>query len=274
MNDLMPIEVDTRLLNERMASLHDALIGVGQAGDAANVIKDETRRLIQKIIQITPPKSKPEGEGAVRSDLYKLIGEAGQNFIDEIGSEFGTRNIDCWRTSNSGEKLHVLWERLDPTGDRMAEYHQDYRNKRGRVSKRSGNIAAGEWKKRVIVPRGKLAPYVKTVQARVGRRRASFGVTLAKLGGKVPSWISRHFGKMGGEAISMTEGLLNRERPSVIFGSRSPSIETQRSEVNNAVKIRAQQISRRVKLILSGYSRDLASGMKARARAGNYGGAE
>lgn len=263
------IETDRLILG--LDSLRDAMVGQGM--DASHLVEDETRRLARMIVAFIPPIAKGRsarevGEGAVERDIKNLISEAKPELIDEVGSRYGVSDIRAaYVTEKGGQQLNLQWEHLDPTGSRLEEYHEFYRDKRtGRVPK--VKPVAGIWQSRVVSPLGTRADLIKKTQRHVGSWKASWALVGARLGDKYPSWLSRHFGNPFG--IAKLDGLQNREAPFVTFGSRSAGNGRMRERIQGAVRARIRSIHRRVKLMLSGYNKDLASGMKAQARAKNW----
>jgi hypothetical protein len=262
-------EFDMRKMVVALDSLQEALMGDGK--DVSNLLVDEQRRLTRTIVNFTPPiggkggSPKQAGEDAVKRDLYSLISEVRQPLFDEIGSKYGLSDVNTWRSSVNG-KIQLVWAHLDPTGDRLAEYHNMYRNNKGRIPG-LGTPPSNTWRARVVVPTGVRDPYVKKVQDRVGRWRAKWAFAAASKGDHYPSWISRHFGSVGDGAVSDFSMLEDSKDPSITFGCRGPGAGSNRRKIQDALNFRAKAIGRRVKLILSGYREDIAKGIRARARA-------
>lgn len=261
-------DIDTSGMNGMLDGLSDALIGQGQGSDCSQILRDETRRLSKQIVAFTPPlKSnhgapKASGEMAIAGELHSLFTEAGTKLIDEIGSEHGLHDINAFITRPQGDKLNLRWGTIDPTGARMAEYHQKEKNSRGKIGRRVKRSEPGKWFARYVVPTGTLEPYIKTIQKRVGRWRASWATVASNLGQQFPAWISRHFGSVNEISISNIEGLQSRTSPSVTFGSRAPGNQRQRGIIQSAVTARGKAIGKRIRLVLSGYAKDVREGIR------------
>src|SRR5713101_4106586 len=123
--------IDTSRAVRALESLHDAMIGKGM--DCSNLLKDETRLLCRTIVNFTPPlkggagSPQRSGEAAIAREVGGLFSEASQHLIDEIGSRYGIRDVDAaYVTEKNGTRLQLQWQHIDSTGDRMAEYHQQY----------------------------------------------------------------------------------------------------------------------------------------------------
>src|SRR5947207_7817995 len=110
-DQIISVDVDTSRLNVVLSDLQKALIGQGK--DVSTILKDEQRLLTRTIVNFTPPipakQARQRGELAVQKDLFSLISEADTRLIDRIGSKYGLKDIDAWRTTPGG-KQHLIWE--------------------------------------------------------------------------------------------------------------------------------------------------------------------
>lgn len=253
------------------ASWHHALDGLSEAvgGDAKDLLIQEHDRLTRTIVNFTPPpigqgSPKTLGENAIRKDLSKLISEAKPELIDSIGARYGLTDIDTYRHNKAGDLIHYQWDNIDPTGDRLSEYHERYRNHMGRIP--SLKAAEGVWKSRVVTIPGKRDEYAETVFPRVGRWKAKWAYAASLRGSKFPTWISRHFGSLGGKAIADFD-LGDTKTPSITFGAIGPSVRRDIAKIQDALRTRVRAMTNRAKLILSGYSKDMAAGMKPKRHA-------
>jgi hypothetical protein len=263
-------QIDTDNLVLGLDSYREALLGQGK--DAKNLVEDETRFLSRMITAFMPPIAKGRsareiGEGAVERDLKNLISEAEPALIDEVGSKYGITDINhAYVTTSTGQDLNLQWEHLDPTGARLDEYHQQYKNKDGRIPK--VKPADGVWQARVVVPKGTRQPYIDKIKLHVGHLKATWAKAGASLGDKYPRWISAHFGSSLG--VVDKHGLAHPTAPSITFGSRAAGNRKFARQIQDAVKARVKALARKVKLVLSGYNADLAKGMRAQTRARNF----
>lgn len=257
------IHVDTTRLNQVLLDLQEALGTAGQPADLSDIVRDETRRLAEAIVRITPPKSRKLGMDRIEKDLKSIFSEADIETIDEIGSEHGLTNIDTW--IGKKEKIHLKWGRIDPTGARIKENHRESM-KTGRVLGRVLKEKEGIWRAKYIIPRGMRSPYVKQVQKHVGRWKATWAKVAVDLGSKVVSWIGDHIAG-NPKAISDTKGLMDGSFPKVTFGSRAPGVRRQEALIKDALRIRQEAIRKRIKIILSGYAKDVWHGVRAQSRA-------
>lgn len=240
-------------------------------GDMSEFVKDEAKFLGKTIVNFVPPlkvkgrTAKTAGDMAIDAENHNLFSEATTHLIDRVGSEHGLHNINTFTNGPDGE-TNLQWANLDPTGAQMDKYHRQYQNRRGKVPfQKSGG--PGVWKSRVVVPFGTLDPFIKKLQARVGRARASIAQGITQLGATFPNWITRHFGEVNSIAIFDASKLSDPVRPSITFGSRAPGIDRIAPRIQAAVTLRTRAMGRRAKLMLSGYAKDIAAGYRVSNKA-------
>ncbi len=253
------------------AAWHHALDGLVEAlgGDATDILLQEHAQLTRTIVNFTPPpigqgSPKALGENAITKDLMRLVSEAKPDLIDSIGSKYGITDVKAFITGNTGNKIGIDWANLDATGDRLPEYHDRYRDQMGRIPSLKGSD--GVWKSRVVAPVGKRDEYTQQVWQHVGRWKAKWAYAAATKGAAFPAWITRHFGSLNGKAIADFQ-LDNTQTPSITFGCIGPSARRTLPKIRDALRTRLKAMTKRAKLILSGYSKDIAAGMRPRRHA-------
>lgn len=263
-------KIDTTALNEKLNSLHDALLGAGK--DVSTIVKDEARRLTRTIVNFIPPikshwgNPKASGEGAIRRELQSLFSEASPKLIANLTSRFGVSNVSTFITDKDGTKQEIQWDTVDTTGARMKELHHAAMNRRGKVPLHKRNGYPQIWSARVVVPQGTREPYIKATQKKVGKGKASMAKAGVLMGDKYPRWIADHINN-NQHSVADISKLEDPTSPSVTFGSSAPGIDRLRSRIQSAVRFRATVVGRRIKLILSDYKGDFARGRKAQAAA-------
>lgn len=260
-------KVETQRLNATLEGLHDALIGSGKPGDAREVVADESRRLAEQIARFMPPQTRAIGEKSVEREVKSLFSAADPEMIDTIGSMFGIKNVEAHITSRqTGEPLRIQWDEIDPEGARMKERHYQERGKSRLLRIKERKPDGKSWKARVVVPHKARADYVKEMQSRVGRLKASFAEVARQLGTtRIGGWIARHIPTP--KSIFNGAGLANLSKPSVTFGSTARGVSRFTDFIRSAMRARSSAISRRIKLITSGYAKDVARGIRAQTRA-------
>lgn len=154
------------------------------------VIKQQARLVGEKLIKFTPPKSASIGKKNVASDIGKIFADLGN-------SKWEDKSLDkMWRAGNfegvktalsshpNKENLPIFqYEKIFEAPIR--NIHKSAISKRGRVSK--------NYKTRYAVGgKGEVKKYIKIFQSHVGVARSGWLASLIKLGGKAPSWVSKH----------------------------------------------------------------------------------
>lgn len=261
------VTIDTTGYNEVVADLLSALCGSGEDADAATIIREEAGRLATQIVRFTPPQSQKQGKMAVETELGRLISEAKPSLLESITEEFGTSNIRAFRGKKGKQKLELNWKHVVKSGSEseLKKLHYSYKNRRGKIGrfKKSDDT---HWRAEIVVPKGTKGKYIKLMQSHVGRWKASWCTIISQLRiqSKIQPWVMAHVPSPFGSGESM---LSDSKFPSVEFGSSAPSVSSQRHVISEAVRVRKEAVTRRVRLVLSGYNKDLARGMRIQSRA-------
>lgn len=259
---MITAELDSSRFTGSMEALLDAT-----GRDAADVLRDESVLLIGQTVKFTPPIAgkkgppKTSGEMAIKSELSNLFAGITDEFGIEVRQKYGDSNIDGFMEGKDGQPIHLQWGGI-VRKEAMPGVHQHARNSKGKVPfQRRG--PKGVWKARFAATFDDLAGYIKTVQKRVGRMRASLAVSAGAIkpgAGRFPSWISRHFGAVSTISRSDTAQLQNHEKPSVSFASSAPGITDLRPKVQAALNSRAGHIVTKLSHLVKGYGHDLSQG--------------
>lgn len=167
------------------------------------VIKQQGRLVGEKLIKFTPPKSVSVGKKNVAQDIGKVFADLGN-------TKWNDKSLDkMWRAGNFEGVKKALENHPDKDNLPIFKYErifkQPVRNihkkaigKRGRVPK--------NWQTRYAVAgRGEHKKYVKAFQNHVGTARSGWLAAVQKLGGKAPTWVSRH-GTRFGDFIDKNSG--------------------------------------------------------------------
>lgn len=266
MSDFLTLEQESIGLSNRIAELCDAL-----PKDSRVVIKDETRLLTKMVMSLTPPspglgsEAKKLGEAAINGDLKKIFTPVTEGFLNFVGSKFGVRNIKATLNSKykNGVSYDLDWTYLDANGSGMRNFHRSQQNRRGRT-KNVNRGGGGKWKAAYVVSQEDLDKYMAHEQSKVGRAKASFAVAFQNLGGKPQRWIARHL--TGGAKGFVVNNLNDLNYPSVTVGSRAPGLIQITNVVRQAIRARGEAIEKRIRLVLSGYAKDVAQGIKIQNR--------
>jgi len=261
MAEFVTTDLDFSRLNSRIEELHDAL--ASQGGDASMVFQDEARLFLKQVIRLTPPKSREQGEAAIDRDMMKLFEPVNADFLDDMILEHGHSNVDAWLTTAGGERKHIKWTYLDNTGGPMANFHNRNRDNRGRAYNLKRQNDPNTWYAPYVVSYENFTAYKNRIKSHVGRRKAAWGKSFKALGGALSRWIDRHLAGAKGEFLF--NGDLTH--PSITMINRAPGIGQDVHFVQGALRVRYEAIGRRLRLIVSGYSKDVARGIKIQRQA-------
>lgn len=258
------ITIDDTRGQQVLNDLHDALIGAGQMGDAATILQDEFRLWLKMIINLTPPPglgrdAQAKGEGAIKRDLAQLFTPIDEDMLNHIGSIFGVSGIDHWITDRDGKHKHLIWDRLDPSGEGMESFHRANQDRRGRTRKLKRNgRRAGVWYAPYVVSKRDFGPYLIAILSHVGLRKAGWAQAYIDVGGRVQGWIKRHLPTRHGRV----DNRLDLPNPSISATNSSPGIADDERIVRDSKRARVESMTKRLKLVLSGYSKQVARGIR------------
>lgn len=250
--------IDISGLNRVMAGIQGALIGMGQEGDASQVVKQTAKLLAQDIANQVGPKTRSKGEVKAAKSAVRVF------------SPIPRHHLSVRKSKGDG----VVWLAAGPQfieGVPDAMYKPDINNmsamahfsaplianrtlgKARKVVGRHGKQTV-YLRNRIVIQRGTYKRFQAYLKSHAGRMKASFMQTYQAFGGKaVPAWIARHFPTP--KAITDDSGLSD-VNPFVRFGSTSRGVNRYNRQIQTALKIRTAAMYRRLELILSGYAQD------------------
>ena len=179
------------------------------------VIKQQARLVGEKLIKFTPPKSVSIGKKNVAQDIGKVFADLGN-------TKWNDKSLDkMWRAGNFEGVKKALDNHPDKENLLIFQYERIFKQPirnihkkaiggRGRVPKR--------WQTRYAVSgKGEHKKYVKIFQGHVGTARSGWLAAVKGLGGKAPTWVSKH-GTRFGDFVNRNHGdnpyveLINRVR--------------------------------------------------------------
>lgn len=242
------VTIDTSGLEAQLRSLRNAL-----GADARFIIKDEGRMLLLQCIKLTAAKTKKIGEASVARTLERVFNPWDISAIKDPKFQKEFRKI-----KDDQIEATKLFQRITGTHKEVKPFSKEFH--RANVSQR------GTSRKTNVVTLDVRAfkAYQKETQSHVGRMKAAWLPALAACGGEIKTpFVTRH-------PLSMVKGTVQNN-----MDSDSPSMEVRNfargvgryaGVVKSAVNIRAKKIKERVRLILSGYSKDVKAGIRARSR--------
>ena len=184
MADEFTVEVRTVAFEAGMQRLQSA-VRQGLIDPSYGTLTVQGRLLAQQCQKFTPPENQAQGKTAVARDLTRIFRPISADTFDEakmkrIVREDKRAAWDAAAKFFQGSLRGTHARAFDPA------YHEQNRNRRGRVGKVAESVTLGQEAK-------KARAYIKQVQNRVGWARAGWNVGIVGLGGRVPQqWVARH----------------------------------------------------------------------------------
>lgn len=266
--------IDVSGLQYAISGLQSALIGTG--GDVSTIVADESKLLAKEIAHLIGPldrkKTEDRIEKSVRSKFLALD--------DITNSKFNAKG---------GTSGNVVWYRCDAnflygaekdrdmrkaSGEALADVYYSSRMLKGRTRIIADFSPARKHQKvaitaRIITSKASLMRAVKSVQTAIGKLKASWFSTAKSIDHSLvgPQWIERHIkGNRTTKSITDLTSMNVPEAPAVTFGSKALGNDKFTRLIDFAVKVRTKKVMARLDLVLSGYSHDVAAGIKAKRR--------
>ncbi len=160
------------------------------------VIKQQSRRVGEKLVKFTPPKTSGIGKKNVARDIGKVFADLGN-------TKWEDKSLDkMWRAGNFEGVKVALSKHPDKSNLPILQYERIFlkpvRNIHKSAISRSGRVPKN-WKTRyAVAEKGELKRYVKIFQSHVGTAKSGWLAALSKLGGKAPAFVAKHGIKFGG----------------------------------------------------------------------------
>lgn len=274
---MLTASIDTRGLDFMLDGVKNALIGTG--GDASELVKDESRLLAVGISDVARPKDRKKTAERIDKSFRLKFKELGDN------TSFDSQSLMNKTRSSTG----VLWYRAtsqflfgvahdsdlrkaDPQTLVNVYYHTKTIGGKARIVvdfKKPRNQKVAILTK-VITSKSVLNRAIAIAKTAIGKLPASWFATAKKIQPSLvgPQWIERHIkGNKTTKSITDISSMSLAEHPSVTFGSRAVGVTKFDRAIQFAVNLRAKKLAARLDLILSGYSKDVAQGIRAQRHA-------
>lgn len=160
------------------------------------VIRQQSRIVGEKLVKFTPPKTAAIGKRNVARDIGKV-------FADLSNTKWNDKSLDkMWRTGNFEGVKKALENHPNKLQMPVFKYKRIFskpvRNIHKAAISRSGRVPKNWRTQYAVAGKGEVKKYVKKVQLQVGVAKSGWLAALTKLGGKAPSFVSRHGTKYGG----------------------------------------------------------------------------
>lgn len=268
---MLTASIDTSGLQFVLGGLQNALIGTG--GDVSTIIKDESKLLALEIAKHVGPKSKQQKTKSIPK-------EVGRVFMPKPAINWGAKKQGdgsmIWLDAGPEFLTGIRRERYDIQINSIKSMYQAYLKAPNQTLGKKYSLIGMCGKQhvqeinRIMVKRGVFKEFVAFMIGHIGRMKASFFMTAKKIEPSLvaPQWIEKHItGGKNPKNITDLSGLENLESPSVTFGSNAIGIGKFEGVIQSSVKIREYKVAARLRLVLSGYSKDVAAGIRPRKHA-------
>ncbi len=166
------------------------------------------------IIEVTPPanaghtglKAKKQGEAAVQRDIYRIYATPRQAYdalaaVDKDSADTFWALYRGGDFAAAGDVLRNVGGRTFVAARSFAKFdggvmHKRFRSKNGRITRQRVMM--------VVTDSAELKAYIKKMQGRVGLLASGWQSAAAKLGVRLPAWITRHGSGNGDIAIEIS----------------------------------------------------------------------
>lgn len=229
----MSADVDSSKFERKMARYIEEL-----GMNASEVVSDQSRLLLKAAIKLTPPNSNSQGRKAVYSDIARSMSPLyPENFrgphaarIREMLEKKDLVGFQAFLMNQKNKWKSWRIETFSP------DLHRKAQNSRGRVTKSQKIFVAEnrQWEK-----------YVKTQQSHVGREKCGWWPAYKRLGGTLPSWITRHTEGVRGNFNDAQ--LNNKSFPSFTIRNFSHGIGGSVRLIRDAIRIRGEAMEKDIK---------------------------
>lgn len=197
--------ISITLENEKLSRALTELAKASKFG-LGSIIKEEGKYLTQLFIKFTPPKSKKDGQNAVRGDFSRLAQPLVFQDLEAKATEGGFyKSMARYVRNRQIEKLRALLRNpnlkyyygmtLLENQDALKKYHRSQRNARGRITGRPRVAAFGldfrRLRKETEDSVGwTIAGWIPSAKA-TGAKYKKFAEKLANKSGSVRFWFGR-----------------------------------------------------------------------------------
>lgn len=268
--------VDTSGMTRALNSLHDVLAAAGKDSDMSELIQDESKMLVREIVRWTPPKSKAQGEHAIKIDLfggkrYRSSSTTLGIFFKPSDSELeGTRVVKIRGVpanqlfvTKAGEVWGVDQSNYVPNAsmEQMYAHHQQSRRPSDGRTTTAGSYSntVGRWRfiNAMVTKKANLDAYFNWIKQRVGMSKATWARIGVQLGDSAnyPDWILRHV--PGVAKMSFFKPDLNEVTPSITFGSSARVNKQQERAIRFSVSLRTKRIVNKINALIRVYAKEI-----------------
>lgn len=232
--------------------------------DMEVVVSTESRRLATACMKASPPRNRSKLARKIKGEVSALFTDNYEANIDP-GHQGGDSSMK-WIIAGP-HFLYGLPPKLDLRG--RGEIIQEYRSFKDAGGKRITTIGRRGKQKvyainRLVADKAAVRNLVKRLVDNIGRAKAAWAQAASILGETdIPGWISKHFPTPKGVLTQSGSGVGS----SVTIGSRAPGVGKQSAMYKGVFRRRINSMKARIKLINSGYAKDVAEGIRPQKHA-------
>lgn len=271
---MLTTTIDTRGLNFVLDGVKNALLG--QGGDVSTLCADESRLLAVGISDVARPKDRTKTGNRIAASYrakFLALGQEQTDFEANTGKEghtgvkwyrcdskflFGVAPDSDLRHAEPQTLVNIYYRAKMIQGKTVVDFKHPRRMQRVAITTK------------VLTTKGIVNRAIAIGKKAIGKLPASWFATAKKIQPSLvgPQWIERHIkGTSTSKSVTDLSGLSNVDSPSVTFGSRAVGVMKFDRAVQFAVNLREKKLAARLRLILSGYSKDVAQGIRVKRRA-------
>lgn len=268
----MLASIDIRGYTRFVEGLQNALIGTGQNGDMAAVVKSEVRMLSMELANKVGYKTKESGRKAIEKDVRKVIAP-GPAVAFEASKRKGAvfETGITWLYAGPAYLVGVRDEDLQlqmpldamKTALNTARAASFPRGKGWSLLSKRGKQHV-MLRNRILTTRARFDALVDAVAGRAGILKAKFALAAHKLGqNRIPGWVSTHFAKVEQEGSAIFRYVGTGDNFAIEFGARAPGVASNehiQSRIRSALHTRRHKLNEKIAKVLQGHIYDWNTG--------------
>ncbi len=159
------------------------------------VLKQQTRLVAEKLLKFTPPKNLGSGKKNVATDIGKVFADLGN-------SKWEDKSLDkMWKAGNFDGVKATLSKHPEKDTFPLFQYQRIFKQPISNIHRaaigRSGRVSKNFKTIYAVGMKGELKKYITDIQKHVGIAKSGWLAAVQKLGGKTPTFVSRHGTKFG-----------------------------------------------------------------------------
>lgn len=159
------------------------------------VIRQQSRIVCEKLIKFTPPKTAAIGKRNVARDIGKV-------FADLSNTKWEDKSLNkMWRAGNFEGVKKALESHPNKSEMPIFKYKRIFKSPVRNIHKaainKSGRVPKNWTTQYAVAGKGEVKKYTKIFQSHVGVAKSGWLSALQKLGGKAPSFVTKHGTKYG-----------------------------------------------------------------------------